>query len=425
MTSDTLLYLGHSRIVSAFRCGLMLAAAATISACLPSIEGGPERLYTVEEETKLAREIASPTNYERYANASAPEQKRLRNQVIFARMYANDVLFSEYEEKLTRERQDVPFYVQLAQTALTTTGSLVGGAQTKAVLHAVVTGLATTKTSYEKDILIEKTIDVLQKQMRAQRKAIRATMIRNLELPVSRYPLYFALTDLEAYYRAGTITGALNGVSTSVTLQLLEAEQEEAQAVRQMRVLDTARAAPAPEPRLQVVARNPRTPTERISPSFSRRIQRNLCVAEDGDFGGENSQTRNAIKMFQDARRLPITGRIENSSQRNALGTRPARSCEEVGRGHKNAYERYRFADDRSIQALHRLLFAGLLKQQQAKQNKEPPEQLDISKFTQDFARQTRFNDLTREAIEILNQALFNNDSNEITDRMLEISIAS
>ncbi len=406
------------------RCLLAFCIASGISGCLPSIEGGPERLYTVQEETALARRIASPDNYERYVNASGSEKKQIRDQLIFARMYANDVLFSEYEEKLTRERQDVPFYVQLAQTALTTTGSLVGGAQTKAILHAVVTGLATTKTSYEKDILIEKTIDVLQKQMRAQRKAIRARLISNLDLPVSSYPLYFALTDLEAYYRAGTITGALNGVSTSVTVQLMEAEREEAEAVKNLR-LDSAEDVPQAEQPLRDIAKNAQTKAEEISPSFARVIQKNLCVDQDGNFGGANSQTRNAIKMFQNARGFPATGQIANSRQRNLLNTRPAKSCEDLGLGHKNAFERYRYPSTTRIQALHRILLAGLIKQKQLKAQKQPPEDFDISKFTDDFREQTAFNSLTREAISTLNVLYLNDDSNEITDKRLELDIAN
>ena len=221
--------IGSNGIAPAFHCMVSAIGALVVVGCAPSIKGAPPRLVPVGIEIEQIRQISGPEWYSAYVQAGGLQKSQLRDQIVFSRMYAIDLFYNEYELRLTRERQNVGFWFTVANLAVTTTGTLVGGEETKTILHAAATGLTGTKEAYDKNILIDRTIAVLQEQMRAGRKTIRVQIIQKLALSTSAYPLEFALSDLEDYYTAGTITGALIGVShdASRKLALAEAIEEE------------------------------------------------------------------------------------------------------------------------------------------------------------------------------------------------------
>ena len=57
----------------------------------------------------------------------------------------------------------------------------------------------------------------VQTQMRANRNDQAALIYANMQCPIERYPVGMALSDLESYYRAGTLTSGLVNLSRTVT----------------------------------------------------------------------------------------------------------------------------------------------------------------------------------------------------------------
>ena len=55
--------------------------------------------------------------------------------------------------------------------------------------------------------------------MRTNRATVAAQILKGMQLPTLQYPLAAALSDLEAYYEAGTITGAILNSNESVGTQ--------------------------------------------------------------------------------------------------------------------------------------------------------------------------------------------------------------
>lgn len=58
-------------------------------------------------------------------------------------------------------------------------------------------------------LIIAKTIQIVEGQMRAQRGLVAKRMMDNMNLPAAAYPLSAALTDLEDYYLVGTFNSGL------------------------------------------------------------------------------------------------------------------------------------------------------------------------------------------------------------------------
>src|SRR5262249_46089227 len=108
---------------------------------------------------------------------------------------------------------------------LNAAGAVVGGAEAKSALAAASGGIVGAKGAVDKDLFYQKTLPALIAQMSAQRKVVLVDIRRGLTLDVDQYPLQQALVDLENYYAAGTIPGAINAIvqdagATSQTAQL-------------------------------------------------------------------------------------------------------------------------------------------------------------------------------------------------------------
>ena len=374
MAVNSLLYLGHVRLLSLFRCCFILAAAATLSGCLASLAGAPDRLFPLEEETRSAKIVSSPERYEEYARSFGQRKFELRNQIVLSRMYAIDMLYSDYEARLTRERQEVGFYSTVVNLALNSAGTLAGGAATKATLHAIAAGLVGARTSYEKDILIERTVAILQKQMRVNRKEVKAQIVQRMSGSTAAYPLEFALTDVERYYRAGTISGALLGVDADVSLKLDEANEQENRAIME-NVRRQSRSSfrnqnPGGARRPVVVTRLiERTPNitgadlndveRKIGKPFGEAIQANLCVPIDGDFGDSTRQAirtakRAANRSARAASQPPVFADENGAlSQDDVQIFLDARGCRfdrtGVDRSYANAFEKYGLSNEAAV----------------------------------------------------------------------------
>jgi hypothetical protein len=180
-----------------------------------TIDGGPERLYTVKDEVAqaqaelpfLLQQYNSVTNF---GSAQADATRMYyRNEYIARRMYVIDVEYSAYEAALTSERQKWGFGADLAGEALTTVASLSTPGLTARALSGAAGAVNATTGFYDKDLIIAKTIQIVEADMRAQRDTVANNiLIRRSESSLT-YPIAAAMSDLEDYYRAGTFNTGL------------------------------------------------------------------------------------------------------------------------------------------------------------------------------------------------------------------------
>jgi hypothetical protein len=195
----------------AFLAGLLLVGCKTV-------QGGPDRLYSVPEEVGQARTLLDDTGpggipglVERYYQAPDDTQRMYwRNEIIARRMYIIDVEYSEYEVSLTSERQKFGFLTTAAAAALGIAATLTTPLRSAQLVAGAGAAVLATRGAYDSEIVIAKTIEIVQGHMRAQRDNVATTQIlpRRLESALT-YPLSAALHDLEDYYHAGTFTSGL------------------------------------------------------------------------------------------------------------------------------------------------------------------------------------------------------------------------
>jgi hypothetical protein len=139
-------------------------------------------------------------------------------------MYAIDLNYFLGEADETHERQEAEFLAAAANIGLTSASVLTPAVSTKNILTGIAGGITGVNAAYGDKVLLNKTIQVLQSQMRAERARVAVKLYAGMKLPASQYGLGMALSDLEAYYRAGTITGALIDLSNSVGVDAVQAK---------------------------------------------------------------------------------------------------------------------------------------------------------------------------------------------------------
>jgi len=254
----------------------LVSAGAILTGC-KTWDGGPDRLYTVEQELTNARDLL-PTISQSYAAATNEADRfRYRNDYIGYRMYIIDVEYSEYEAALTSERQKFGFLTSVGAQGLNTAGALVSPASTVRILSGIAGGVSATRGYYDSEIVVAKTIQIAQGHMRAERDRVAVRILTGQTKAVIDYPLSAALHDLEDYYRAGTLTAGL-----------IEAVGE-AGAAAQTAAEIKARAQGIDDPNAplpQALQRRP-SPAEKLRADDIRAFQSSLCVIADGKPGDQ------------------------------------------------------------------------------------------------------------------------------------------
>ncbi|MCJ9701863.1 MULTISPECIES: hypothetical protein [unclassified Bradyrhizobium] len=221
-------------VVALRRQGMAVAvcvlAGLLLSGC-KTFDGQPDRLYPVATEVESAKTAldAMALSYKDATNDE--DRKRHRNEYIALRMYIIDAEFTNFESALTRERGEFGFTTALTTQALSTAGAVFTPANTVRTLSALAGGVNATRGFYDSELLVSKTIQIIQSQMEAKRDDVAARIIKKVDYPPTTYPLAAALHDLEDYYRAGTLTAGLIKATAEAGDAALEASDKKTAAM--------------------------------------------------------------------------------------------------------------------------------------------------------------------------------------------------
>lgn len=198
----------HRSRISAALC----LVPALLAGCA-SLKAYPDRSGNVATELQQLDQYFAATVLGTYANKpDADAQKTYRDEVVAGRVRAIDLHFGTFQQAVFREGVDTNIVTDLIILGLGAATATTGGAGLKAALGATTTGVAGARTSIDKNLYFEKTMPALLAQMIASRKTVLVRLQQGLGRNVSQYPLSQALIDLEDYYNAGSIPGAIVAV---------------------------------------------------------------------------------------------------------------------------------------------------------------------------------------------------------------------
>jgi hypothetical protein len=246
-----------------------------------------------------------------------------RDKIVQALMIAVDLRYEEFEIGFFDTNRYAGFGATLAALGLSTAGAVVSGG-TSQILSAAAAGVIGAREGFKREVLVEQTSVALLTAMRAQRDKVGLNIRLGLRRDASQYPLGAALADVSAYYRAGTIVGALTGVTEAVGLEREHAREELQQSIVNPRfVPQPLRGAGASAPAAEVtrivqeqIITKPGAPLSKsvtvpgppgcvkaecaLSADRLKQYQTALCVdpTAPGEAGAFGPLTRTAIQNF-------------------------------------------------------------------------------------------------------------------------------
>ena len=205
------------------RFGLVAALGAMLllSGCAASFKGAPDRLYKVDELTALDPLYAK--TIQASASAASAAQIGVRNQFIEMRSAVIDHQYDLFRSDLYEQRVGANVGVDLTTLGLSGVGAATGSTHLKTGAAALAAFLIGGKASVDKNAYFDRTLPALLEQMDAARATVRKRILDSMLLDVGNYPLMQAASDLEAYYHAGTIPGAIAGITTTAATQKKDA----------------------------------------------------------------------------------------------------------------------------------------------------------------------------------------------------------
>jgi len=197
----------------------VVLAALALSGCA-AFKGYPERV--TDPDTDIAK-LAATIDADAIARCVKDNTVSCRNQFVSARMYAIDLRFSQFEESMFRQTREAGFTATITTLGLTTAAaaSTGGTSQVLAGLSALIIG---GREAFQKEILSERTVIAIHTAMRSRRAEVAVRLRSGMLRGPGEYPIGLALSDLESYYNAGTVLGALVGITESVGADAKRAE---------------------------------------------------------------------------------------------------------------------------------------------------------------------------------------------------------
>lgn len=189
----------------------MIIISIVLSSCA-SLTAYPDRSTNPQAELKAMDMYLQPTVITKYESDKDQDRNGLtkrawRNEIVNARVRAADLHFNRFLQRLFQEGVGLGIATDWIVLGLNGAGALAGGAAN--ALAASSAGVVGAKAAFDKNAFFEKTMPALLATMVAKRKDVLVRIREGLTKDIDEYPLTLALSDLESYYNAGTIPGAI------------------------------------------------------------------------------------------------------------------------------------------------------------------------------------------------------------------------
>lgn len=207
---------------------LMVAILATMTGC--GTAGFPRQSYNEKKQIKQLEEVfekpAMITRFYGMTNATEAKKTSARNQIITGRIALIDLNYNQFIAQFSVTKESVDFSTEVTELGLNLATTVVGGATSKTILGAASSGVTGGKLALDKNFFFEKTVPVLITSMNAQRKHALLPILTGIGKSTDDYPLAQALSDLDAYYFAGTFIGALQAIQADAGGKEAQADRD-------------------------------------------------------------------------------------------------------------------------------------------------------------------------------------------------------
>ncbi|WP_157270786.1 hypothetical protein [Azohydromonas aeria] len=202
---------------------LLLAACLALQGCA-GLQGAPKWSPAVNLESDDALHA---TYLEKVYKANSDQDRgSLRNQFIEIRVGLIDQAYLTYKQSLYTQRVGSSVSTDIATLLLNAVGAGVSDVSTKTATSALSAVIIGSKVSIDKNVYFDTTLPALLSQMDARRDQVLARIRLGMLVDTTRYPMLQARRDLDDYYNAGSIFGAISSLTKQSSNAQVAAEQE-------------------------------------------------------------------------------------------------------------------------------------------------------------------------------------------------------
>ena len=202
----------YTRLCSHMSIFLLAAVVMVLnSGCGKHLAGRPKRIQLVENEKPTTFEkklIELEVEYDK-PQTNSQRRQNIRDQYSRKMIAIIDKRYNDFLDDLVTQRKGFDASADITAISLDTASVLFTPVTTKSILAGLSALTTAGKTSINKVYFYEQTLPVLITQMESNRQSVLADILEGLATGDSIYPLHHAFRDLNRYFAAGTIDGAL------------------------------------------------------------------------------------------------------------------------------------------------------------------------------------------------------------------------
>ncbi|MBW6397002.1 hypothetical protein KPL78_04035 [Roseomonas sp. HJA6] len=259
-------------------------------------------------------------------------QDLCRDRIVQSMMVLIDMNYTVFERELNDTNRYSGFATSVAVMGLAGAASISSvPVSTARILSALAAGLTGAREAFDRDVLAERTTTSLLVSMRANRNTIARRIRNGLKARARDYPVGTALQDLLAYFRAGTIQGAIVNVAEAVGLSAFEARLAlDGRRLTEQPLPPDRPLSPQPQPPASQPARAPLTIPPPLPPEELRLQQCLLQMLRDPDPLRREQNEANMRRVVQEllpGQNVPPRRVIQSASLRPELLELGRRLC--------------------------------------------------------------------------------------------------
>ncbi len=204
--------INYTRLCSHMSIFLLAAVVMVLnSGCGKHLAGRPKRIQLVENEKPTLFEqklIDLEAEYDK-PQTNSQRRQNIRDQYSRKMIAVIDKRYNDFLDDLVTKRKGFDASADITAISLDTASVLFTPVTTKSILAGLSALTTSGKTSINKAYFYEQTLPVLITQMESNRQSVLADIMEGLAADDDIYPLHHVVRDLNRYFAAGTIDGAL------------------------------------------------------------------------------------------------------------------------------------------------------------------------------------------------------------------------
>lgn len=181
-----------------------------LSGCATLKGGMPSPPFDIEKDLGEVKEaLQKSMSVKAYYDSPS---EAARNKFVSSRLVIINIEYIKFIRSLSAEESQIHAATDILVLSLDIASSAFAPRATKTILSAVSSSIGGARLSIDDNFYYKKTVPVLISSMNAERKAVFLKIIEGTSKDLNGYPFEQALADINEYYLAGTIQGALNAI---------------------------------------------------------------------------------------------------------------------------------------------------------------------------------------------------------------------